>query len=191
MKRADGKRDWPFGGSAEDAARARLRELIASERKRARTHILFIKRGEPDASRDRIAHLMVERWTKLAQVEGGMTGALGFVGVPINLLLFAYFQIALIVSIAEINDTPLEGASGEEVVLDVLGRAHGAADVLRSSPRVLGAIAKAIALRHGFSLVGRVVPLVASPIAAKLNEREMSRLGSEALRRFGNVVRIE
>jgi uncharacterized protein (DUF697 family) len=191
VKRADGKRDWPFGGGPEEAARARLRELIAAERKRARTHILFIKRSEPDASRDRVAHLMVERWTKLAQVEGGVTGALGLVGVPINLLLFAYFQIALIVSIAEAYDTPLEGDSGEEVVLEVLGRAHGIADVLRSSPRVLGSIAKAIAVRHGFSMFGRLVPIIASPIAARLNEKEMTRLGGEALRRFGNVVRIE
>ena len=133
---------------------------------------------------------MLVRWVKVAAIEGGLTGAIGFVGVPLNLLLFAYCQIALVVSTAEAYDTPLEGQAGEDALLSVIGRAHGTEDLLRSSPRVLGALAKMFALRHGFSTLGRLVPVVASPIAARLNEREMKRLGHEAQRRFGNVVRI-
>lgn len=176
--------------NARAGARERLRDLIADERRRAQVHIALIRRTEPGASSDRLAHLMIERWTKVASVEGGITGALGLFGVPLNLALFVYCEVALIVSVAEAYQLVLEGEGGEDTVLDVLGRAHGIEDVLRSSPRVLGAIARAVALRHGFSSLGRLVPLVAAPIAAKLNERDMERLGGEALRRFGNVVQI-
>lgn len=175
---------------ARSGARARLRDLIIDERRRAQLHIALIRRGEPSASSDRLAHVMIERWTRVASVEGGLTGALGLFGVPLNLVLFVYCEIALIVSVAEAYDTTLEGEGGEDAVLGVLGRAHGVEDVLRSSPRVLGAIARAVAISHGFSSLGRLVPLLAAPIAAKLNERDMERLGGEALRRFGNVVRI-
>ena len=180
-----------FGFDPRAAAKLRLAELVKAERRRAQLHMSVVRRSEPTISKDRLANLMIDRWKKLASIEGGMTGAIGFVGVPINLLLLTYCQIALIVSIAEVYDVSLEGDAGEDALLGVLGRAHGVEDLLRSTPRVLAAVAKALALKHGFSTLGRLVPLVASPIAAKLNERDMERLGQEALRRFGNIVRIE
>lgn len=182
---------WPYGRRVKDAARTRLRDLIADERKRARLHIQLIQRAEPAASADRIAHIIIERWAKVASVEGGITGAFGLVGVPINLLLTTYFQVALVVSIAETYGVALEGEGGEDALLSVVGRAHGIEDIVRATPRILGAIAKAIAIRHGLGTLGRLVPLAAAPISAKLNERDMERLGAEALRRFGNIVRIE
>ncbi|MBI4816805.1 MAG: hypothetical protein HY791_11135 [Deltaproteobacteria bacterium] len=189
MKRADGKR-WPYR-SVGEAARTKLRELIDAERARARAHIAFVRKGEPTASADRIAEVIARRWITVSGVEGGITGAVGFVGVPLNILLLTYCQIALIVSIAECYGVALEGDAGEEALLEVLGRAHGGGDVLRASPRVLGSIAKAIALRHGMKSLGRLVPILASPIAARLNERDMEKLAELALRRFGRVVRIE
>lgn len=179
-----------LGGRAKDAAQRRLRELIKQERKRARVHIDFIRRGEPDASNDRVARVMLSRWRTLASVEGGMTGAAGFFGVPLNLVLFSYVQVAVVVSIAEAYGIALDGRAGEEALLDVIGRAHGMDDLVRTGPRVLGALAKLLALRHGLGTVGRLVPMVAAPISAALNRRALDRLGDEAFRRFGNVVMI-
>ncbi|MCC7386843.1 MAG: hypothetical protein IT384_33715 [Deltaproteobacteria bacterium] len=191
MKRANATGSEPkLADSVRASARARLRDLIASERNRARLHIGMIRRSEPNASRDRVANVILERLIRAASLEGGLTGALGFLGVPLNLVAFAYLEIALVVAVAEAYDVPLEGPAGEDALLGVLGKAHGVEDVLRSTPRVLGAIAKTLALRHGFLTLGRLVPLVASPIAARLNQRAMDRTATEALRRFGNVVRI-
>jgi hypothetical protein len=181
---------WPFGKRARDAAKKNLRELIAQERKRAQFHIQLIRQGEPTASNDRVANLMVDRWSKVAAVEGGLTGALGLLGVPINFILFAYFQLALIVSVAEAYQVSLEGEQGEDAVLYVLGRVHGIEDLVRAGPRVLGALAKALALKHGLGTLGRLIPMIAAPISAKLNEREMNQVGNEAMRRFGNVVQL-
>jgi hypothetical protein len=181
---------WPFGKRTKDAARKNLRELIAQERKRAQLHIQLIRQTEPTASNDRIAHLMVDRWSKVAAVEGGITGALGILGVPVNFILFAYFQLALIVSVAEAYHVSLEGEQGEDAVLYVLGRVHGIEDLVRAGPRVLGALAKALAIKHGLGTLGRLVPMIAAPISAKLNEREMNQVGNEAMRRFGNVVQL-
>ncbi len=185
----------PFGvpskSSIKENARKRLGELIAQERKRAQLHIRLIRQNEPAASNDRVAQVIVDRWVKIATVEGGITGTIGFAGIPLNFMIFAYMQLAMVVSIAEAYQVLLEGESGEEAVVDVIGRAHGVEDVIRAGPRVLGAIAKALALSRGLSTLGRLIPMVAAPISAKLNEREMSKVGREALRRFGNVVQIE
>lgn len=181
---------WPFGRRAREAARTRLRDLVVQERQRAQLHIQLIKSTEPSASSDRVAHVLIERWKRVAAVEGGITGAFGIAGVPLNALLVAYFQIALIVSVAEAYGAALEGDSGEETLLSILGRAHGLEDLVRASPRLLGALAKALAVHYGLGALGRLVPLAAAPISAKLNERDMHRIGDEALRRFGNVVLV-
>lgn len=170
------------------SARRGLRELIQQERRRAQFHIELIRRVEPQASKDRMANLMLDRWTTVAKVEGGVTGVLGFMGVPLNLLLFAYCQVAVTVSIAEAYGVELRGDSGEEALVDVIGRVHGIEDVIRSGPRVLGGLARALAVRYGLGAMGRFIPLLAIPISARLNEREMRRVGEAALHRFGNVV---
>ncbi|MEQ8272797.1 MAG: hypothetical protein RMA76_43835 [Deltaproteobacteria bacterium] len=175
---------------AKKVAAQKLRDLIRDERRRARFHIDLIERDGP-ISRDRVAHIVLSRWVRAAQIEGGATGALGLLGVPLDALVFTYFQLAMIVTVAEAYGEDLDGYGGEDRVLGVLGRAHGVEDVLRASPRVIGAIAKAIALKHGLGSLGRVVPLIAAPISARINERTMLRTGQEALRTFGNVYLLE
>lgn len=180
------------GDGLKNAAnpRARLRQLIQTERRRAQWHIDLIKKSEPYASKDRVAHLILDRWRSIATVEGGLTGAFGLAGVPLNILLFAYCQLAVVVSIAEAYGVALDGEAGESALLDVIARAHGIEDLVRASPRVLGALARALALRHGLGTLGRMVPMIAAPISASLNRRELERTGNAALRRFGNVVMI-
>lgn len=173
-----------------DLARRRLSQLIEDEQKRARFHIGLIRREDPPPSNDRVAQTIFDRWVKVATVEGGLTGAAGFAGVPLNFVLFTYFQVAMVVSIAEAYNISLTGEAGEEALLGVIGKAHGFDDLVRESPRILGEIAKAIALRHGLTAFGRLIPMVAAPISAFLNSREMRRTGNEALRRFGNVVML-
>ena len=172
------------------AARRRLRDLVDKERQRAQLHIDFIRRSEPSASNDRLATVILERWTAVAKVEGGMTGILGFMGVPLNFLLFAYCQLAVTVSIAEAYGIELRGESGEEALVDVIGRVHGIEDLVRASPRVLGSLARALALRYGLGPRSRLVPLLAAPVSARLNEREMQRVGQAAMQRFGNVIML-
>lgn len=182
------KRGW--SARAKEAAEQRLRDLIDFERKRAKAHIESIRRRDPSVSPDRLAQQVLGRWTKVATIEGGVTGAMGFAGVALNSLLFTYFQLAAVVAIAEAYQIPLEGTAGEDALLEVLGRAHGVDDLVRAGPRVLGALAKALMVRHGLGSFSRLVPMISAPIAAKLNEREMDKLGALAIQRFGNVVML-
>jgi hypothetical protein len=170
--------------------RRRLSDLIREERPRGRFHVQLIRNDEPEASDDRVAQVLLQRWSRVAAVEGGLTGAAGLFGVPLNWVLFTYCQVALTVSIAEAYGRVLEGPSGEDAVLDVIGRSHGVQGLVRASPRVLGALARSLALRQGLSSIGRLVPLVAVPISARLNHRGLERTGREALRRFGNVIML-
>lgn len=181
-----------FGGLRDPKrlVRGRLSQLIADERRRAQLHLRLLRLVEPDASPDRLAHLIVDRWAAVAAVEGGLTGAAGLVGIPFNALLFTYCQLAVTVSIAEAYGVELEGAAGEDTVLSVIGRVHGLEEVVRASPRVLGAVVRSLALRGGLPLLGRAVPFVAAPIGARLNRRDLARTGQEALRRFGRVLLV-
>ena len=103
-------------------------------------------------------------------------------------MLVAYCQLAVTVSIAEAYGIELRGESGEEALIDIIGRVHGVEDLVRASPRVLGSLVRALAVRYGLGTMGRMIPLLAAPVSAKLNERGMVRLGEAAMRRFGNVV---
>lgn len=170
--------------------RRRLADLIRDERPRARLLIRLIRSAEPGASDDRVAQILMKRWAQAAAVEGGLTGAVGLFGVPVNWVLFTYFQVAMTVAIAEVYGLVLEGESGESAVIEVIKRAHGVGEVRRAGPPLLGALARSLALRQGLATFGRLVPLVAVPLTARLNQRDLRRTGAEALRRFGNVVML-
>ncbi|MEE2904111.1 MAG: hypothetical protein VYC39_17420 [Myxococcota bacterium] len=176
--------------SVRTAARLRLRDLVVSERKRAQLHIALIKETNPEASPDRVARILVQRFKKLASVEGGITGAVGAIGVPVNFIMFTYFQLAMIVAIAEAYSSPLDDERGEQRLVEVLGRAHGIEDILRTTPKIIGTIAVALASKYGLSTLGRLVPLLSAPLSARMNARDMERTGSEALRTFGNVFQV-
>ena len=180
----------PFAGlrSPLRAARQSLESLIEEEQRRAELHVQLIRSLEPDASRDRVAHIMVQRWVRVATVEGGLTGAAGVFGIPLNWILFTYCQVAVTVSVATAYGTKLEGRGGRDAVLATIGRAHGLGEMVRASPRILGALARRLALRRGLGMLGRWVPVVAAPIGARLNQRDLQRTGDEALRRFGAVL---
>ncbi|MGF1511769.1 MAG: hypothetical protein ACFB9M_19915 [Myxococcota bacterium] len=180
----------PFAGirDAWKSARRRLGSLIEEETKRAALHIELIKMVEPHASSDRVAQVLLQRWSTVAALEGGFTGAAGLFGIPANAVLFTYCQVAVTVSIAQAYNVRLTGRSGEDAVLDVIGRVHGLDGFRRASPRVLGAMAGRLATRRGFRFLGRWVPLLAAPLSARMNQRDLQRTGWEALRRFGRVV---
>lgn len=179
---------WDF--KFKDVARIHVRELIEKERARAKIHIAWVREEEPDASSDRVARVLLQRFKKLALLEGGITGAAGFLGVPLNFVLFTYFQLAMVVAIAEVYGSSLEGEQGEEQLMRVLGRAHGMEVALRTTPRLLGALARTIAPKFGVSTLGRLVPLLSAPIAARMNAKDMERIGDEALRQFGNIFPV-
>lgn len=171
-------------------ARKSIRELIIDEQRRARWYVSQLRKREPGASDDRLALLLSERFQQLAAVEGGVTGAFGLMGIPANLLFFTYSQVALVVAVAEAYRVPLDSEGGDDAVIDLIGEAHGIEDVVRATPRVLGALAKALTLRYGLGTLGRALPLLAAPISAHLNRRQMRALSELAIRRFGNVVML-
>lgn len=186
MRRISAPSPWP--ARVKDAARQRLRELIEDERARARARIAVLQGRDRLISKDRVAHLLLGRWMRVAAVEGGLTGAMGFLGVPLNSVLVTYLELATVVSIAEAYEVELSGEQGEKAVLEVMGRVHGVDDLVRAGPRVVGALAKALALKHGLGNLGRLVPMLASPISAALNQRSVAKIGGAAIQRFGNVV---
>lgn len=132
----------------------------------------------------------MSRFRRAATVEGGLTGAFGLAGIPMNTLFFTYGQVALIVTVAEAYGVRLTGDGGDEALWTLLGQAHGLEDALRATPRVLGSLAKVLALRYGVGTLGRAVPLLAAPISARLNRRHMEATGRLAIQRFGNVVML-
>lgn len=171
--------------------RARVLRWVMNERRRSRFYIEIIRRIEPEASRDRVAQLLAERWTQLARIEGGVTGAFGLVGIPLNLLLFSYAQFALIVAIAEVYGVTPEDSAGEEAILTTLREVQGFHQLVRTGPRIMAAIAKRLARHRGLAFMGRTVPLISAPLSAQLNASDMADVGRVAMRRFGKIVPIQ
>lgn len=167
-----------------------VKELITDEHRRAQRHIAQIRRQHPDVSKDRVAQILLDRFITAATVEGGITGAFGLMGVPLNTLFFTYGQVALIVSVAEAYGVVLTSEGGDEALWTLLGQAHGVEDVLRATPRVIGSLAKVLALRYGIGSLSRAIPLLAAPISARLNRRHMKHTGHLAMQRFGQVVML-
>lgn len=190
MRRVNQDPAWRLDLKIREAASMQVRELMTREQSRAQLRIAMIREMEPDASADRIAQILLLRYKKLASWEGGLTGIVGFLGVPTDFILFTYFQIALVVSIAEVYGRPMKGEAGEAQLLGILGRAHGLENALRSTPRLLGALAKALTKKYGFSTLGRLVPLISAPIAARMNAKDIERTGNEALRQLAKVFVI-
>jgi hypothetical protein len=156
----------------------------------ARARIAELGRRYPAASKRELAQRLIDDKKQVAQTGGAVAGLLGLAAIPADLALVAYLQLSLVVEIAVLHGVNLKGPSGREQLLDVMGVARGdLAAAVRAVPLVASRLSKAAMKRLGWRTVGRVVPVVAAPVSAWLNSRDIQRMGAAALRRFDTFTR--
>ncbi|HZX94823.1 MAG TPA: hypothetical protein VFE90_09930, partial [Myxococcales bacterium] len=57
----------------------------------------------------------------------------------------------------------------------------------RAGPKLLARIAEKALTKRGLAQLGRAVPVIASPVVAFLNNRDLQRAGQAAVRFYGTI----
>jgi hypothetical protein len=156
--------------------------LVLAEIRRARERIADLSRTFPSAGRQELAERLIDKKKTIATTAGAVSGLVGIVSVPLDLVFVTYLQIALLVDIAVLCHVNLKSERAQNELLDLLGYANGTGPLVRAGPKVIGRIAVALLEAGGLPMLGRAVPVVASPLTAWLNNRALKRVGDEAMR---------
>ncbi len=174
----------PTPKKLKELANARFSDLVLSEIGRARDRVAELERTYPSAGRRELGQRLIDKKKAIAGTSGAVSGLFGLVSVPLELSFVTYLQVSLLVDLAVLHKVNLKSERARDELLDLLGYANGVGPLVRAGPKVLGRITQAILARGGLPGVGRAVPVVAAPLTAWLNNRSLSRVGTEGLRHY-------
>lgn len=180
----------PAAPGLKDLAFRPVDRVILGEIERARPRLKRLKHRYPDAPVKELSQRLADSKMAYAGTGGMVTGLFGLVALPADLVLVTYLQISLIVEVALLHGVNLKSQRAQAEVLEILGRGNGVGPILRSAPPVLGRVALTLLTRRGLPTLGRAVPLVAGPMSAWLNNRDIQRVGDEAVRHYGSLKRL-
>lgn len=166
-------------------ANAQLSNLIVAEVGRAKARIAELKRVYPSATPAELAERLADAKKTIAGTSGAVSGIFGIVSVPLDLVLIAYLQLAVMIDVAVLHGANLKSTRAQDELIDLLNYANGLDPVVRASPRVLGQIAFSLLRRGSFSQFGRAIPVIASPVTAWLNNKAIVRACREAIVFYG------
>src|SRR5690606_30403616 len=168
-------------------ARARLDEVVLAEVGRARTRVVEIEKRYPSASQRERAQRLIDAKKSLASAIGGVTGGFGLVGIPGDLLVMSWLQIALVVDVATLYKVNLKGTRARNEVLDVVGYANGVGPLARTGPRLVGTLAGRLLEKGGLKTFGKALPVAAAPISAYRNQRHIQQVGEQVIRCYAGL----
>lgn len=172
-------------------ARARLDEVVLAEVGRARGRVVEVEKRYPSASQREQAQRLIDAKKSLASAIGGVTGAFGLIGIPGDLLVMSWLQIALVVDVATLYKVNLKGTRARNEVLDVVGYANGVGPLARTGPRLLGTLAGKLLEKGGLKTFGKALPVAAAPISAYLNQRHIQQVGEQVIRFYAGLEKAK
>ena len=126
-----------------------------------------------------IERTMLSRLYKLDHLYGLLL-TFGLALVPADLVFVTVLQLTLIMEVALVHRVNLKSDRARDEVFEVLGYSNGADTVNlagRAGPKVLARVAEKVLTKRGLAQFGRVVPILASPVVAYLNNRDLQRAG--------------
>ncbi len=169
-----------------EIARTRLDRLIVQEIEQARPRMKRLERRYPELPERELAQQLIDEKKAYAGTGGMVSGFFGLLALPADLLLVTFLQVRLIVEVGLLYRVNLKSDRGQSELLEVLGRGNGVGPLYRTGPTVFARLALRILQKKGLTSLGRAVPLVAAPISVWLNNRDIQRVGDEALRLWGS-----
>ena len=113
--------------------------------------------------------------------------------VPADLVFVTVLQLTLIMEVALVHRVNLKSDRARDEVFEVLAYSNGADTVNlagRAGPKVLARVAEKVLTKRGLAQLGRVVPILASPVVAYLNNRDLQRAGEAAVRFYGTIRQL-
>ncbi len=157
---------------------------------RSRARLAELRREHPTATDRELAQRLIDEKKLRAARGGAITGLFGLAAVPADVAFLAYLQLTLAIELAVLHGVNLKSPGGRQELLDLLGWERGVTSLGLLAPALAVRTGKAVVRRSVWKAVGRTVPLLASPLAAWLNHREIQRIGDAALLSFGAFRRL-
>lgn len=173
-----------------EAAKERLWGVYVGEIARCRKRVDNLRDKYPSATPQELSQRLTDTKKMLAATGGAVSGLFGLALVPADLAFVTALQLTLIMEIALLHKINLKSARARDEVFEVLGYSNGADTVNlagRAGPKLAARIVEKILTKRGLEQLGRAVPVVASPLVAYLNNRDLQRAGDAALRFYGTL----
>ena len=174
-------------------AKEKLSELYLDQISRARKRVDELRTRYPSAPPAEMAQRLIDQKKTWAGAGGAVSGLFGLVSVPADIAFVTLLQLALIMEIALVFKTNLKSDRARSEVFEVLGYSNGADTVnlaSRAGPKLLARVAEAMLTKRGLASLGRVFPVVAAPVTAYLNNKDIQRAGEAALRFYGTIRQL-
>jgi uncharacterized protein (DUF697 family) len=168
----------------------RLTRLYLGELTRARKRVDGLREKFPSASSAELVQRLIDSKKSWAGTGGAISGLFGWITLPADLAFVTALQLSLIMEVALVHKVNLKSERAREEVLEVLGYSNGADTAnlaRRSAPKLVSRVAQAILSRGGLKSLGRAVPVLAAPLSAHLNNKDIQRAGEAALRFYGTI----
>ena len=166
-----------------------LEDWLLAEIGRARTRLAELRHRHPDAEAAELARRLIEDKKQLAARGGAVTGFFGIASVPADVALLGYLELTLAIELAVLHGVNLKAPGGRQQLLELFGWERGFSLRLLV-PALAARTGRSLLRRSAWKAVGRTVPVLAAPLAAWLNNREIQRLGEAALLSFGAFRRL-
>ena len=174
-------------------AKERLWEAYVGEIGRCRKRVDELRGKYPSATAQELAQRLTDTKKTWASTGGAISGLFGLALVPADLVFVTVLQLTLIMEIALLHKVNLKSDRARDEVFEVLGYSNGADTVNlagRAGPKVVARVAEKVLTKRGLAQLGRVVPVLASPVVAYLNNRDLQRAGQAAMRFYGTIRQL-
>ncbi len=172
------------------AVKERLWRVYVDEIGRCRGRVENLRGKYPAAQPTELAQRLTDSKKTLAATGGAISGLFGIALLPADLAFVTVLQLTLIMEIALLHKVNLKSERARDEVFEVLGYSNGADTVNlagRAGPKLLARIAEKVLVKRGLEQFGRAIPVIASPVVAYLNNRDLQRAGEAALRFYGTI----
>jgi hypothetical protein len=172
------------------AAKDKLQQVFLDEIARARKRVDELRDKYPSATVQELAQRLVDSKKTWASTGGAISGLFGLISLPADLAFVTALQLSLIMEIALLHKVNLKSERARDEVFDVLTYSTGADTenfLSRAGPKLMASIAGRVFSKGGLVWVGRAMPVVAAPLTAYFNNRDIQKAGEAALRYYGTL----
>lgn len=173
--------------------REKLDQLYLDEIGRAKKRVDELRTKYPSADAAELCRRLTDAKKAWASTGGALSGLFGWVTLPADLAFVAALQLSLIMEVALLHKINLKSDRAREEVFEVLGYSNGA-DTMnlasRSAPKLVSRLLQRVLTKRGLHFLGRAVPVVAAPLSAHLNNRDIARAGEAAMRFYGTIRQL-
>ena len=176
-----------------ELAKERLWGVYVAEIARCRKRVDELREKYPSADSQELTQRLTDTKKTWASTGGAVSGLFGLALVPADLLFVTVLQLTLIMEVALVHRVNLKSDRARDEVFEVLGYSNGADTVNlagRAGPKLLAKVAEKLLTKRGLAQLGRVVPILASPVVAYLNNRDLQRAGEAAARFYGTIRQL-